>query len=476
MNDAQAPDTSLAAPLVSSWLDDLRTTSGRTDGNSRVRTPAHAHVFYGSAARFKADTFTKMRAIACATWEKYFPSAHHLTALGSPIAELPVDKLSSLHTRIAQKLSRHPVESFRIDFEDGLGPCDDRNEDVFTRNAATSLHAALGESASHDKAFVEPKEVGIRLKALQPATAHRALRTLDIFFNCWRNISPARGGHDFVVTLPKVERAAEVRILSEALEQMETRLGWPAGTIGIEVMVESPALLFPGPDQQTAADSLEEVLAAGKKRVRSVHFGIYDFLAAANIDAPHQKHAHPLARRAREELLLRTWHAGIHAVDGATHEMPIGPHRAAANESLSPKQEDENRSIVGHALNIHMQNVLRAFETGLRCGWDLHPAQLIARWTAVLHSYRYDLRNQLERLLSYLERAKQADRTGAYFDDAASAAGVFHFFRNGWRLGAIDDSDLEQAGWSDAQVQLVLSEFGFTSTCNESRGSPKLRG
>ena len=475
MSNTQAPDTRLKADEISSWLSSLSSTvpSGVRPPKG-LKIPPHSHVFYGSAARFRENTFRKMRTLAITTWEKHVPTAQHLGILNSRFSDLPASERTALHAKIGQKLHSYPLESFRIDFEDGLGPCDERQEEELACNAAQALHAALQRRSDSNDEIVYPAEVGIRLKAMQPATAERALRTLDIFLSRWSVFKMPQADQSFIVTLPKVERAQEVRVLCNALEKLETRCGWRPGTIGIEVMVESPTLLFPrGAADHRPSDSLEDVLAVGAGRVRSVHFGVYDFLAAANISAPHQKHAHPLAARAREELVLRTWSAGCFAADGATHEMPIGPHRAVQGETLSKTQEAENRSVVEQALRIHTNNVLGAFEMGLYCGWDLHPAQLIGRWAAALYYLRCGLTNQIERLLAYLEREKKADRTGAYFDDAASAEGVFHFFRHAWKAAAIDEMDFRAVGCSDAQISRVLEALDLASQAGKTSSDVK---
>ena len=67
---------------------------------------------------------------------------------------------------------REPIEDLRVDFEDGYGVRDDDQEDAAVKAAA----AVLLEGP-------RPPFVGIRIKSLEAATRHRALRTLDLFLS-----------------------------------------------------------------------------------------------------------------------------------------------------------------------------------------------------------------------------------------------------------------------------------------------------
>lgn len=466
MTEAKPPLTHLHTHELQAWTHDVqgqRPAVGEAGSSSCGLEPLH--VFYGSAARFHEDTFQKMRRLATDAWQKYFSSPAALAALGDTFSRLSAPDLARLHSKIATKLQNHPIDNFRIDFEDGLGPCDDTLEDGLAQSAATALHVALANPHTAAAPFAAPRRVGIRIKALTPTTAARALRTLDVFISAWASEQRAKDQTDFVVTVPKVESVQEVQTICRALERLEERVGLPADTIGLELMVESPALLFTRREPSSEPNTLEGVLHAGGARVRGVHFGVYDYLAAANISAPHQRHDHPLAQRAREELVLRTLGTSCQVSDGASHEMPIGPHRATSGSAISAEQEAENREVVFHALRIHHDNVRRALDLGLCCGWDLHPAQLIARWAATLHFLQEGLPGQLQRAVAYLQREGRADRTGAFFDDAASAQGVFHFFRRGWLAGAIVADDLAGLGCTPLQIDSLLVASGIpTST------------
>lgn len=388
------------------------------------------HVVYGGAHRFSRDTATKLGRLAREALAEHAPDPAHLTEL----VGLGGDEAlaAQVYERLARKLARQPIEDLRVDFEDGFGPRSDEEEDREAARAGIELAAAAEQGSL-------PPFVGVRVKALRGRTAKRALSTLDLFLSAAGSALEALPS--FVVTLPKVESAAELVVLCDALEAIEPALALPHGHIGVEVMVESPRGLI-GPGGRLRVPDLVE---AGRGRVRSVHLGTYDYLGALGITAPHQAGDHPAADLARQLLKLSVAGADVTVSDGATHLMPIGPHRARG-AALDETQREENRAVVKQALQVHSRGIRRALETGIYCGWDLHPTQLLARWATTFAFFLDDLEEQTARLAAYLERARAAARTGAMFEDAASAQGLFHTFLRGRAAGALDDDDLARAG------------------------------
>ena len=94
----------------------------------------------------------------------------------------------------------------------------------------------------------------------------------------------------------------------------------------------------------------------------------------------------------------------------------------------------------------------RAIDFGIFQGWDLHPAQLPARYGA-LFGYFSSRRVELAaRLAAFALRATQAMRVGQTFDDAATAQGLVSFFLRGHSCGALDESDV-------AATTLTLDEL-----------------
>ena len=84
-------------------------------GDSPARQPIHT--VYGGAHLFKADAAPKLGAIALRALQEHAPDAATFAeALG-----LPPELADRIYLRVIDKLTREPVEDFRIDFEDGFG-------------------------------------------------------------------------------------------------------------------------------------------------------------------------------------------------------------------------------------------------------------------------------------------------------------------------------------------------------------------
>jgi hypothetical protein len=70
----------------------------------------------------------------------------------------------------------------------------------------------------------------------------------------------------------------------------------------------------------------------------------------------------------------------------------------------------------------------------------------VSRFSAVFAFYGRALPGSIARLATFLDRAAQASRVGAMFDDAATGQGLVTFFLHGCACGAIDDAELAAAG------------------------------
>jgi citrate lyase beta subunit len=303
--------------------------------------------------------------------------------------------------RVRAKLATRPVEALCIDFEDGYGPRSDEEEDREAERAAAEL------------AFCEGTTVGIRIKA----HPERGPRTLERFVRA----APIREG--FTVTLPKVSRRADVHALSARLDRLELELGLPK--IGVELMIETPlALMSDG--RIATAELLDE-------RVVAVHLGAYDLTAELGVTAVDQRLDHPFCDLARALLRLALASTDVRISDGATTLLPT-PRKDAS--------EEERAAAVHRAWALHARNVTRAIDVGIWQGWDLHPAQLPARYGA-LYAYFLARKEPLaERLRAFSEREQRATRVGQHFDDAATGRGLRAFFERGVACGAFDAEDV----------------------------------
>lgn len=135
---------------------------------------------------------------------------------------------------------------------------------------------------------------------------------------------------------------------------------------------------------------------------------------------------------------------GIGLADGPTNIMPIAPHRVGKDgEPLSPKQIEENKTVVHHAWKLHYENARRALANGFYQGWDLHPAQLPSRYAAVFSFFLENIDSAAERMRNFIEKAAQATRVGQVFDDAAMAQGLLTYLLRAINSGAVTAEEVQ---------------------------------
>src|SRR5687768_1961393 len=118
--------------------------------DSGARQPVHT--VYGGAHLFTSDIAQTLGANALRVLREYAPDA----ASFSNAVDLEPELAARIYPRVLEKLTREPVEDFRIDFEDGFGSRSDEEEDRFARTAAE-------ETARGAKAGSLPAGIGIRI-------------------------------------------------------------------------------------------------------------------------------------------------------------------------------------------------------------------------------------------------------------------------------------------------------------------------
>jgi citrate lyase beta subunit len=427
-------DTTIPVTVFDAVLNGLEPANRRVaagfPGEPPVRQPVH--VVYGGAHLFNPETILKLGAIARRTLEQYAPEADTLAeAVG---LDLPL--AHRIYPRLVDKLTREPVEDFRIDFEDGFGNRPDDEEDRFAVGAARHVAAAATDGAL-------PQGIGIRIKPLGEELKRRSLRTLDLFVT---SLLDATGGvlpTNFVVTLPKVTTPAQVAALATACDALEAASGLTPRSLRLELMVETTLSIFA--DDGTIA--LPRLIAEGGGRIVSAHFGTYDYTAAVNITAAHQHMLHPACDFAKQVMQVALAGTGIWLSDGATNIMPVGPHRATPERPLSAAERDENIIAVHRAWRLHAAHVRHSLVTGFYQGWDLHPAQLPSRFAAVYAFFLEGLDASSERLRNFVKKAAQATLVGEVFDDAATGQGLLNYFLRAINCGAIsEDEAIDRSG------------------------------
>jgi hypothetical protein len=437
---------------------------------STFRLPIH--VVYGGANLFKADTPDKLGKIALKSMETYAPNfvefaramwikgADALPIYDEPIADLEIRLAGNaeavkrenfdawfawkIYGRTIEKLQREPIEDFRIDFEDGYGFRPDEEEDAHAVSASSELAEAFRRKT------ITPF-CGFRIKSLQAETYKRAARTLDLFLT---NLFGKTGGElpeNFVVTLPKISRREEVEVLAELLTEFERSNNLENTQIKIEIMIETPQAIV----NEKGEIALRGLVEAGSGRVVSAHFGAFDYTASFGISGVHQHLRHEACNFARQMMQIALAPVHVRLSDSVTIEMPIAVHKG---DELTKEQTNENVRAVHDAWRKHYNNVTNSLINGFYQSWDLHPAQLPARYAAVYAFFLESAVSQGKRLKGFIERATQANLTGNTFDDAASAQGLLNFFARAASCGAMTEKEITEA--TDLPVEeLKLNSF-----------------
>jgi len=408
-------------------------------GETGDRQPVHT--VYGGAHLFRSDSAAKLGAVARAALEEYAPDGATLARI------LAFDRTGGDHfaetvrTRIADKLRREPVEDFRIDFEDGYGNRADAEEDGHAQSAAEQVAQGMLRGTL-------PAFIGIRIKPLSKELHARSLRTLDLFVT-----TLVRAGRrlpaGFVVTIPKLMAPGQVTAVARVCAALERRLRLKAGTIKLELMIETPQSIL-------AADgtsALRALVGAGAGRITGAHFGTYDYTALCGITASWQHMRHPACDFAKHMMQVALAQSGVRLSDGATNIMPVGPHRAASGQSLTDAQRRENIETVHRAWKLHFDDVRHSLENGFYQGWDLHPAQLPTRYAAVFSFFLSARAAATTRLRNFVEKAAQATLVGDVFDDAATGQGLLNFFVRGMTSGALTAHEARETGLSLEELQ-----------------------
>ncbi len=415
------------------------------------------HVVYGGADRYSADTPRKLRRIALDSLKAYAPNFaafasvfhlhghEHLPTFPRAAKELEAalkaapekvkkkDRTSwfawTVHQKTLAKLRTEPIEDFRIDFEDGYGFRSEEEEDGHAVAAATELANAFKKRRT-------TSFCGLRIKSLAPETYGRAIQTLELFLSTLIDQANGKLPDNFVVTLPKVTDAKQVKDLARRLSKIEKNRKLKKDSIGIELMIETPDAIF----DKRGRIAIPGLIKAARGRCTSVHFGAYDYTAALGISASFQDIGHPACGFARSVIQAACAGSGVRVVDSVTTLMPVPVHR---DETLTETQKAENRRSVHAGWLKHFQNVSASMADGFYQSWDLHPNQLVARYAAVYAFFLTEMDAQAARLKAFLGKATQASLTRNTFDDAASVRGIINFFRIGLDCGAFSDEEIK---------------------------------
>ncbi len=453
--------SSLANEQISELIEPLRQANEEFSrdypGETGRRQPVHT--VYGGAHLFKADSAKRLGTLAQRALDQFAPDfltfaralnlrdADKLPESLDDAAELVTDLekgpepsrrennsawlAHTIYNRVSEKLTREPVEDFRIDFEDGYGNRPDDEEDGHAASAAA-------EVAKGSKEGTLPPFIGIRIKPFNEELRARSFRTLDIFVSTLVEQNDGRLPNNFVVTLPKITIPQQVATLASLLERLEQQNGLEAGSLKFEMMIETTQSII----NRDGQINLPLLLRAAEGRCIAAHFGTYDYTAGCNITAAHQHMMHPACDFAKAMMQVSFAGTGIWLSDGATNIMPVAPHRfVEGGPQLTPQQIDENREVVHRAWKLHYDHIQHSLINGFYQGWDLHPAQLPTRYAAVYSFFLESLAPASERLKNFVEKAAKATLVGDVFDDAATGQGLLNYFLRAINCGAITEEE-----------------------------------
>jgi citrate lyase beta subunit len=306
----------------------------------------------------------------------------------------PLPFPAALADRVRAKLAAEPIEDLRVDFEDGYGVRDDDQEDAAVKAAVAVLLDGP-----------RPPFLGLRIKSLEAPTRHRSLRTLDLFLSLYQE--------PFVVTLPKVSGPDQVTAMVTLCETLESRYALSAGTLRFEIQIELPSAVLGADGTATVA----RLITAADGRCTGLHYGTYDYSAAAGVAAAYQAMDHPVADYAKAVIQAAAAGTGVRLSDGSTNILPVG----------SP-------TAVHDAWALHHRLVRRSLERGFYQGWDLHPAQLPTRFAATYAFFADGRDAATTRLRRYLDR-----QSGGILDEPATARALAAYLLRGLDCGALDD-------------------------------------
>ncbi|HAF88752.1 MAG: DUF6986 family protein [bacterium] len=432
-------------------------------GKSLKRQPVHT--IYGGAHLFKAETAQKMGQLALNNLADFAPNfvvfakalelkgAESLPTKSSEIETLVndseangVDPANSaawlawrVYSQVFKKITREAVEDFRLDYEDGFGIRPDEEEDKVAEQGAKAV--ALGMQKG-----TLPPFIGIRIKPFNSEFVERGVRTLNIFISTLLSETKGKLPENFVVTLPKVEIAAQALALVQVFEVLEAESDLSPGQLKMEIMIETTQSIFNANGEVTA----RKIANAAKNRCIGAHFGTYDYTASCDLIAAYQTMDSPVCDFARDVMKVAFGGSEIFLSDGATNIMPVAPHRG---ENLSAQQVRENNQTVYRAWKLAYAHIRHSLASGFYQGWDLHPAQIPVRYAANAAFFLEQIQESTLRLRNFVEQASKATLSGDIFDDAATGQGLLNFFFRALNSGAIDPEDVEKAGVTVDEVK-----------------------
>ena len=378
-------------------------------GDTGARQPIHT--VYVPGDKYTVDLPERWGHNAVAT-------AGGLIGLSALAAKLKLAEPERLAELVGAKLASEPIEDLRLDFEDGYGNRTDAEEDAAVLAAADSVSAAVAAGKA-------PACIGIRFKCFEAPTRARGIRTLDLFITRLLANGPLPEG--LRLTLPKVTTVAQVESMVYLAEKLEEAHGLEAGRIRFEVQVETPQVILAANGTHPVA----QLIASGKGRVSSLHYGTYDYSASLGVAAGYQSMEHPVADFAKDVMQVAVAGTGVELSDGSTNIIPAG--------------DPEN---IAAAWELHARLVSRHLSRGIYQGWDMHENQLVTRYLATFAFFREGLQAAGTRLRNYVHQINSA-----IMDEPATARALARYIHRGVACGAVTADEVTEL------AQITLPEL-----------------
>jgi malyl-CoA/(S)-citramalyl-CoA lyase len=270
-----------------------------------------------------------------------------------------------------------------LDLEDAVAP-DDKEQ------ARTNVTDALGAQDWTGTA------VSVRINGLDTHWCYR-----DVV-----DVVEARGEVLDTVLVPKVGAPSDVEFVATLLDQIEQRNGWPAGRIGIHILIETAKGMA----------NVEAISRARPDRLEAMVFGVADYAASVqarttNIGGANPDYAvltDPDAAGARETHWGDQWHFGISRMVAAC--------RAEGLRPIDGPFGDYNDA------DGYRAAARRAAALGCEGKWAIHPSQ-VALANEVFTPADAEV-ERAERILQSMEEAAKEGKGAVSLDgrliDAAS--------------------------------------------------------
>lgn len=243
------------------------------------------------------------------------------------------------NARAMEKAATLGADLVFLDLEDAVAP-DDKEQ------ARANVIEALG---AHDWSRTA---ISVRVNGLDTHWCYR-----DVV-----DVVEARGDVLDTVLVPKVGAPSDVEFVATLLDQIEQRNGWPAGRIGIHILIETAKGMA----------NVEAISRARPDRLEAMVFGVADYAASvqarttniggANPDYAVLTDADPDAGGARQLHWGDQWHFGISRMVAACRAEGLRPIDGPFGDYQDPEG--------------YRAAARRAAALGCEGKWAIHPSQV----------------------------------------------------------------------------------------------------